>query len=313
MKRQYDSGNTKRRRKRQHESLVKSIKLITAFGFSSTQTSSSLNAADLDELHPSLSSTSETEEVSSGTPHSSGVQERLKASSSSTVTQEIGLPALSIEPSAVTVIDTQESSAATSKFTDSQEPVPVTANARDPEEELLVTQSSSGIAGAQTCACPNNSSVADVITSSNENDLKNDVGFWKTLSSDEISFWIEKGPSEIQHWDGPFTASKQVYKNQSRSCSRNVFSSTKSNGETYPREWLVYFPTKRKVYCFVCKLFTKWSENDSSLAAIISHGFDDWAHRQLIQTHENSRSQRNFLLSYLTRRRGNTLSTNMMK
>ena len=171
MKRQYDSGNTKRRRKRQHESLVKSIKPITAFGFSSTQTSWSLNAADLDELHPSLSPTSETEEVSSRTPHSSGVQEHLQASSSSTVTQEIGLPALSIEPSAVSVTDTLESSAATSKSSDSQEPVPVTANARDPEE-LLVTQSSSGIAGAQTCASPNNSSVADVITSSNNDNSK---------------------------------------------------------------------------------------------------------------------------------------------
>ena len=160
-----------------------------------------MNAADLDELHPSLSPTSETEEVSSKTPHSSGVQEHLQASSSSTVTQEIGLPALSIEPSTVNVTDTQESSAATSKSSDSQEPVPVTANARDPEEELLVTQSSSGIAGAQTCASPNNSSVADVVTSSNNDNLKNDEGFWKTLSSDEILFWIEKGPSEIQYWD----------------------------------------------------------------------------------------------------------------
>ena len=209
----------------------------------------------------------------------------------------------------MSVTDIQESSAATSKSWDSEELVPVTANARDPKEELLVTQSSSGIAGAQTCAYPNNSRVADVITSSNYDNLKDDVGFWKTLNSDEMSFWIEKGPSETQYWDGPFTASKRVYKNQSRSCSRNVLSSAKSNGETYPRECPVYSPTKGKVYCFVCKLFTKWSENDSSLAAIIFHGFDDLAHCQLIQTHENSRSHRNFLLSCLTRRRGNTLPT----
>ena len=69
---------------------------------------------------------------------------------------------------------------------------------------------------------------------------------------------------------------------------QKLFSSTKSNGETCPREWLVYSPAEGKVYCFVRKLSTKWSENDSSLAAIIFHGLDDWAHCQLIQTHENS-------------------------
>ena len=77
---------------------------------------------------------------------------------------------------------------------------------------------------------------------------------------------------------------------------------------THENGWFI-LQQKERFVCFVCKLFTKWSENDSSLAAIIFQGFDDWAHCQLIQTHENSRSHRNFLLSYLTRRRGNTLPT----
>ena len=98
-----------------------------------------------------------------------------------------------------------------------------------------------------------------------------DVGLWKELSNEEIAYWIERGRSEVQHSCGPFSSSKRVYKKQSRFCTKALFYATKVNGETYSREWLVYSPAKGRVYCFVCKLFP----NHASSSALASDGFDD--------------------------------------
>ena len=68
-----------------------------------------------------------------------------------------------------------------------------------------------------------------------------------------------------------------------------MFFSTKVNGETYCREWLVYSPAERRVFCFVCKLFP----SNASCSALDSHGFDGWHNSYLIQTHENSEKHRN--------------------
>ena len=55
-----------------------------------------------------------------------------------------------------------------------------------------------------------------------------DVGFRKELSNEEIAYWIERGPSEVQHSCGPFPSSKQEYKKQSRFCTKALFCATKS-------------------------------------------------------------------------------------
>ena len=128
---------------------------------------------------------------------------------------------------------------------------------------------------------------------------------WKELSNEEIAYWIERGPSEVQHSCGPFSNSKRVYKKQSRFCRKSLFYSTKVNGETYGREWLVYSPTKGRGYCFVCKLFPNHG------VALATDGFDDWQNSHLIQAHENSENHRNATLTYLTRKRGSTLTSNL--
>ncbi|XP_013772657.1 zinc finger MYM-type protein 5-like [Limulus polyphemus] len=126
----------------------------------------------------------------------------------------------------------------------------------------------------------------------------NDVGKWDILIEDELSYWILKGPSECQHWNGPFENSKRPLKNQDRYCLKGLFQSRKVNGEIYDREWLVYSPTTGCVYCFVCKLFS------TSTAALASGGFPDWQNPIAIQSHENSEEHRTALLTYLTRKRG---------
>ena len=79
----------------------------------------------------------------------------------------------------------------------------------------------------------------------------------------------ERNPFKVQHSCGSFSSSKRVYKKQSSLCAKALFYSTKVNGETYNREWLVYSPAKGRAYCFVCKLFP----NSASFSALASDLF----------------------------------------
>ena len=98
-----------------------------------------------------------------------------------------------------------------------------------------------------------------------------------------------------------------MYKKQSRFCIKALFHSTKVNGETHSREWLVYSPAKRQIYCFVCKLFP----NHASSSASASDGFDDWHNSYPIHAHKNSEKHRNATLTYLTRKRGYTFTSKL--
>lgn len=59
-----------------------------------------------------------------------------------------------------------------------------------------------------------------------------DIGLWTELSHEDVSYWVESGPSQVQPCCGPFSNSKRVYKNQSRFYTKALFYSTKVNGET---------------------------------------------------------------------------------
>ncbi|XP_075232504.1 zinc finger MYM-type protein 1-like [Lycorma delicatula] len=120
-----------------------------------------------------------------------------------------------------------------------------------------------------------------------------DVDFWTNLSQNDVSYWVEKVPSQVQYHCGPFLNSKREYKNRSRFCTKAIFYSTKANGEKYTPEWLVYSPSKCRVFCFVCKLF---SNTASSATVLTSEGFNDRKTPDIIQTHENSENYRNAIL-----------------
>ena len=62
-----------------------------------------------------------------------------------------------------------------------------------------------------------------------------DLGQWGVLTEDELSYWALKGPSECQHWNGPFENSKRSFKNQVRYCSKSLFQNRIVNGEVYDR------------------------------------------------------------------------------
>ena len=72
-----------------------------------------------------------------------------------------------------------------------------------------------------------------------ENQSSNDLVKWNSLSDEDRTYWIDKGPSDCQHWNDNFVKSKCIFKNQNRYCSKGIFQGVKGNGEKFNREWLV--------------------------------------------------------------------------
>jgi hypothetical protein len=71
----------------------------------------------------------------------------------------------------------------------------------------------------------------------------------------------KKGPSACQNKRCSFIKSARVYaagdKNtETRHLTQAMFKRQLANGEAADSEWLIYSPSHRKVYCFVCKLFS---------------------------------------------------------
>ncbi|XP_075396922.1 zinc finger MYM-type protein 1-like [Tenrec ecaudatus] len=127
-----------------------------------------------------------------------------------------------------------------------------------------------------------------------------DPALWNHFSSNDVNYWIVRGPSDCQHHSGPFENSCRKFLDgkQTRFCSQNIFLGCKANGESYKREWLLYSPSVGSVYCFVCKLFSPKSFNSQ----FATDGFSDWRNSNMIDKHENSSAHRECMLSYLHRR-----------
>jgi hypothetical protein len=70
-------------------------------------------------------------------------------------------------------------------------------------------------------------------TEGNRCTKSSDLGLWDILTQDEISFWIQKGPSECQDCDRSFDKLKQSFKNKIRYCSKGLFHSKEANGVKY--------------------------------------------------------------------------------
>ena len=255
MKRSYESGSQKRKRKQQIQQNLQSIPKLDKYKKSS------------DKMEHEQESIFQDETVVGQTPTSSAsLEEQSEVSEAcGDLNQEISLEQLS--PSICAEIVQSESS----------------SHSSDENEEFIESST--------------------VILS--EHERPNDIGQWKSLSEDDKSYWIEKGPSECQHWNDNFKQSKRSDKNHFRYCSKSIFKGTKANGEVYDREWLVYSPTIGSVYCFVCKLFS------SSSSALASTAFSDWKHVSLIHSRGNSQEHRDSLLKYLTRKQSCNLDAKL--
>ncbi|CAM4482910.1 unnamed protein product, partial [Lepidochelys kempii] len=64
---------------------------------------------------------------------------------------------------------------------------------------------------------------------------KKDPGMWVDFSTDDVAYWIDRGPNDCQHHTGPFEKSRWTFTNgkQTRYCPQKIFFGMKAN------EWLL--------------------------------------------------------------------------
>lgn len=104
--------------------------------------------------------------------------------------------------------------------------------------------------------------------------------------------------------------SKKVIGGIERTCSKNNFFRYKKNGELVSREWLVYSPSVKAVFCYVCKLYG--GSNDQALC---KDGFSDWRNIvKRLQSHENSEFHRRCMFSFSSRSKSsNRIDNNLVE
>lgn len=110
-------------------------------------------------------------------------------------------------------------------------------------------------------------------TAGKEDIYSTDPGCWPAvIDTHRQNYWIGKGPVPCQNRSRDCSTSEKQYKHQKRAFSKSFFSRKLLNGESGPRDWLIYSPTKGSVFCFACKLF-----GVISLFSGLS-GYSDWKH-----------------------------------
>ncbi|CAM2117352.1 unnamed protein product [Caretta caretta] len=113
--------------------------------------------------------------------------------------------------------------------------------------------------------------------------FSNDPGKWDMTSQDLIAYWTEKGPQKYQNLGADFSLTKREYNNQNHYLTKSMFEYVKPNKQIGKQEWLIYLPSKKKVYFFYCRLFSytkKWG--------MFCEGFSDWKNTTYITNHAMS-------------------------
>ncbi|XP_067127187.1 zinc finger MYM-type protein 1-like [Centruroides vittatus] len=115
-----------------------------------------------------------------------------------------------------------------------------------------------------------------------------DISLWPlNLTTDMQHYLLKNKPSSnisLVH-----TAKKVVTeggKTVTRTLKKYIFTRNKANGEKIKREWLVYSPRSKAIYCYVCKIF-------AIKRTIFTEGFSDWKNVSVrVKKHERSTDHR---------------------
>ena len=125
-----------------------------------------------------------------------------------------------------------------------------------------------------------------------------DIGLWENIDDAMREYWAEKGSSECQNADTNFTASGVVFRMESftRHCSLSYFSRIHTLiGAKIQRPLLCYSISKKRLFCFPCKLFAHPAEGNSTFIT----GFNNWKRgEEKISAHENGQSHRASIIAF---------------
>lgn len=117
--------------------------------------------------------------------------------------------------------------------------------------------------------------------------LQKDPALWLLkLNENQREKYINAGYSIFQNKNSTFKSSKREYLKQNRYFSPKYFQRELKNGERCNRKWLKWFSESTgKVFCYVCKLFSKDHDN-----VFVKNGFSNWKKAdETIFNHENSK------------------------
>ncbi|CAH2319449.1 Hypothetical predicted protein [Pelobates cultripes] len=125
------------------------------------------------------------------------------------------------------------------------------------------------------------------ITEQQEEIYSNDIGDWNICDALR-EYFCENGVTNCQHMDSDFSASEKICPGETftKHCTKSLFFREQLNGEKVKRDWLCYSPKTCKVFCALCKLFSK-----DETTHLTSTGYLDWRHATRdLSRHENSAS-----------------------
>jgi len=136
--------------------------------------------------------------------------------------------------------------------------------------------------------------------------VSNDPGNWNTLTEEKRNMYIKKGSKFFQNKDSDFLNSTRNYtesngKIKVRHLTKSIFTRQLKNGENVDRSWLLYSPSKKALFCFVCRLFSSTKTGFSC-----EQGFNDWKHvHTVVLEHENSLMHRESVITFSVRTKNN--------
>lgn len=139
---------------------------------------------------------------------------------------------------------------------------------------------------------------------SSNSEFPTDAALWNPITEELRSYWTRKGPNMCQNRECDFSETQRIYgtgeKLKRRCLTISCFRRELRNGETVMREWLLYSPSKKCVYCFTCRLFL--SNPNAQSSTLCTTGYNDWKNVSgRLSEHENNEDHRKCSIIYTTR------------
>lgn len=132
-----------------------------------------------------------------------------------------------------------------------------------------------------------------------ETEFSLDIALWPPNPTNEmIDFFtknVPKNVGKIENLKKQFTQGNKTF---FRRLHQKHFFRIKTNGEKEKRNWLIFSETTKSVYCYVCKLFP----NPKETQHILIEGLSDWSRiSKVLDIHETSKAHLTAMTSFFAR------------